>query len=129
MNPNLFNSVIDLLEMFPDMEDEILDLFISFVLNEISSRDFELKAKAKCVNYVKNCILDIRQGVKKKSTLLLAYFDVARYQTDVTDAAIEWDCDENLLKLILKKRPPPETPEERLTLPTPIEVIKRREFF
>lgn len=126
---NLSNAVIDLLEMFPDFENELLELFCGMVLNEIPSKDFERGAKDKCVVHVKNCIQDIRQNVRRKDVLMLAYYDVARYQTDVKDAAIEWGCDETLLKLIVKKRPPPQTPEERLNLSTPIEVVKRREVF
>ena len=128
MNSELATAVIDLLEMFPSLENELMELFSAYALKEIPSKDFERETKKLCIEYIRKCIQTIKQGVKTDKSLFRAYFDVARYQTDRKDAAIEWGCDEDLLKFILKKRSPPKTPEARLKLLAPSEVTKKREL-
>lgn len=129
MSSELTNAVIDLFEMFPELEDDLMGLFSDYVLKEIPTKDFEHDTKRLCVNYVKNCIQTIKQGIKADNSLRVAYLDVARYQTDRIDAAIEWGCDADLLEIILKKRPVPQTPEERHSLIVPLEVTKKRELY
>ena len=57
----------------------------------------------------------------------LAYLDVARYQTDVIDAAIEWGVDDEALEFLIEIEPPPTSTEERLGLSVPAELRKLRE--
>lgn len=123
-------SIIDLLEAFPSLESEIMELFSAYVLKEISSKDFEQQVKKLCAEHVRECVVTIKQGIKadKSKRLINAYFDVARYQTDRIDAAIEWNVDEDILGFLLKRRPPPTNPEDRLKLSVPIEVSKKREI-
>jgi hypothetical protein len=124
----LVDVVYDLFEAFPSLEKQIIDLFISYVLKETMSKEYEVKTKELCFDYIKNIILRIKQEYKNDKSLMNAYYDVARYQTDTKDAAILWSANEDLLCLMLKKRPPPETPLERHKLPVPNEVIKKREI-
>jgi hypothetical protein len=56
-----------------------------------------------------------------------AWFDVARYQTDVMDAALTWDVDPETLQLIVECRPTPQTSDGRQALKVPQEVRKLRE--
>jgi len=121
-------SLIDLLEAFPTLEAELMELYSAYVLKEISSKDFEQQVKKLCAEHVRNCVVTIKQGIKadKSKRLINAYFDVARYQTDRIDAALEWNVDEDILGYMLKRRPPPTNPEDRLKLSVPIEVTKKR---
>lgn len=128
MTPELTNAVIDLFEMFPSLEDDLMDLFSALALKEITGKDFERSAKLICIDYVKKCIQTIKQGVKTDKSLFRAYYDIARYQTDCKDASIEWESDEDLLRFILRKRPIPQTPQDRHALTAPIEVTKKREL-
>jgi len=123
-------SLIDLLEAFPSLETDLMELFSAYVLKEISSKEFEQQVKKLCAEHVRNCVVSIKQGIKsdKSKRLINAYFDVARYQTDRIDAAIEWNVDKDILGFILKRRPPPSKPEDRLKLSVPIEVTKKREI-
>jgi hypothetical protein len=60
--------------------------------------------------------------------LVNAYYDVARYQTDVTDATLQWGLkNDYLLQQILDFRPPPITPENRAKLRVPKVVRALRE--
>lgn len=128
MNRKLCDAIIDLLEMFPTLEKELMDIFCSYALKETTGREFEHDARLLCLGYVKNCIQTIKQETKKDKSLFRAYFDVARYQTDIKDAAIDWQSDETILNFMLKRRPPPATPGERRSLPVPLEVTKKREL-
>lgn len=123
-------AFIELLEAFPDLEDELIELYSAYVFKELSSKDFEQKVRKLCAEFVRHCVMTVKQGIKvdRDKRLVNAYFDVARYQTDRIDAAIEWNVDKDVLGFLLKKRPPPENPEERRRLPVPIEVTKKREF-
>ena len=125
---NKIDLVYELFECFPTLDKQLIELFISFVLKEKISKEFEARSKELCMDYIRALISKIKQEFKTDKSLLNAYYDVARYQTDVKDAIIQWEADEDLLRFILKKRPPPETPEERLKLTLPKEVVKKREL-
>ena len=121
-------ALVELLEAFPDLENELIGLCSAYVFKELSCKDYEQKVRKLCAEFVRHCVMTVKQGVKvDKDRRLNAYFDVARYQTDRIDAAIEWNVDKDVLGFLLKKRPPPENPEERRRLPVPIEVTKKRE--
>jgi len=122
------NAIFELLEAFPDLETQLFDLFGAYVFGEITGTEYERRTRKICVDRVMTCILTVKQGVKSSTDLINAYFDVARYQTDVLDAAIEWGVDKELLELVLRKKAPSKTPEDRLQLIVPSEVVKRREL-
>jgi len=122
------DAIIELLEAFPDKEDRLLDIFISFIRGEITSTEYERKTRRVCVDQIMKYILTIKQGGKADyANLINAYFDVARYQTDTIDASIEWGVDRVVLQCMLTRLPVPKTPDERLCLTVPQEVVKRRE--
>jgi len=124
---HLVDSLFDLLEAFPTLENQIKDLFTSSLFREITATEFESKVKSCCLAHIKKQTQTIRKGVKKDN-LYKAYYDVARYQTDVKDAADEWGVDEEVLGFILAQRPPPTSPEQRRQLSVPSEVTKKRVF-
>jgi len=126
MSSEYTDNLLDLLNIFHALESEFNSLYISCVLKEIDNKTFDVTVKD-CIASVKNSIQIIRQGIKADKNMAFAYYDVARYQTDITDAAIEWQVDERLLRFILTRRPPPENPEGRHLLAVPPEVVKIRE--
>lgn len=128
MTPEQITTLFDLLDSFPKVEDQLMEIFSASLFKEITRAEYGRRTTHLCMDFVKDCILTIKQGVKTDESLTNAYFDVARYQTDIVDAAIEWDTDVRLLGLLLRKRPPPKTPEERLCLMVPIDVTKKREI-
>jgi hypothetical protein len=123
-------ALFEMLEAFPPIETELLDLYIAHVFKELDSQQYELKVRRVCLEYVKRLAVTAKHGVKadKRGRLLNAYFDVARYQTDRIDAAIEWNVDKYVLGLLLERRPPPQDHEERRQLPVPKAVTKKREI-
>lgn len=120
--------VYDLIESFPKFENVCMDLFTSFILQERTGKSFEQEIKQIYFDHIRNCIATIKQEAKNKK-LYYAYMDVARYQTDPLDAAIEWQVNINLLNILLERKPVPTTVEDRLALSVPQEVIKKRELF
>jgi hypothetical protein len=126
MSSDYTNTLLDLFDIFPTLEADFNTLYISCVLKEIDNKTFDSVVKDFLAS-AKNRLQIIRQGIKSDKNMAFAYYDVARYQTDITDAAIEWQVDERLLRFILTKRPPPETPEGRHLLTVPHEVVKIRE--
>jgi hypothetical protein len=126
MSSEYTNTLLDLFDLFPTVEEDFRSLYIACVLKEIDNKTFDSNVK-EFLAATKNRLQIIRQGIKADKNMAFAYYDVARYQTDITDAAIEWQVDERLLRLILTKRPPPENPEGRHLLPVPPEVVKIRE--
>jgi len=120
--------VYDLIESFPKLEDPCVDLFSSLVLQEITGKIFEQKVKELYFDRIRKCISTIKQEARNKN-LYHAYMDVARYQTDALDAAIEWQVNINLLNILLERKPVPTTVEDRLALFVPQEVVKKRELF
>jgi hypothetical protein len=123
-------AIFELLETFPALEIELLDLYVALVFKEIDLRQYEIEVRRLCMKYITQLVVVAKHGVKadKKRRLVNAYFDVARYQTDRIDAAIEWDVDKYILGLLLERRPPPQDYEERKRLPVPSAVIKKREL-
>ena len=126
MSSEYTNTLLDLFDLFPTLEEDFCSLYISCVLKEIDNKTFDSNVKEFLAS-TKNRIQIIKQGIKADKNMAYAYYDVARYQTDITDAAIEWQVDERLLRFILTKRPPPENPEGRHLLTVPSEVVKIRE--
>jgi len=123
-----YNAIVDLLSAFPNIEQDLMELYVAYVFKEASFRDFGRETRNLCIDYIRECMGDIKRGLmSERKKLLAAYFDVARYQTDRIDAAIEWDVDVDVLGFLLKKRPPPENPEERRKLIVPDEVKIKRE--
>ena len=122
---HLVDALFEILEAFPTLENQIKDLFTSFLFGEITVTEFDGKVKTCCLAHIKKQTQIIRKGVKKDN-LYKAYYDVARYQTNVKDAADEWGVDEEVLGFILTQRPPPTSPEQRRQLSVPSEVTKKR---
>lgn len=128
MTPEQTDAIIELLEAFPDQEDQLLDLFISYIFGRLPGAEYERKTRKICVEQVMKCILVIKQGAKSYTQLLNAYYDVARYQTDVIDAAIEWGVDSKVLEIVVAKSSLPLSVEDRLRLQVPSDVTKLREI-
>lgn len=123
-------ALYELLEAFPDFEDDLLDLYSAYVFKELSSKEYKVQVRRMCSEFVRQCVMTVKQGIllDREKRLLNAYYDVARYQTDPVDAGIEWNVEKDILGFLLKRRPPPDTPEERRQLPVPTVVVKKREI-
>jgi hypothetical protein len=123
-------ALVELLEAFPDLEGSILESYTAYMLKEAAGRDFELDVRRMCTDHVKNLVLAVKHAVMadKTRSMACAYYDVARYQTDIRDAADFWQVDFDVLRLVLRKRPPPSSPEDRWKLAVPAEVVKKREI-
>ena len=67
--------------------------------NRMHAREFEKEAKASCVSYIKEVIAYLKDAYMGKA-MRMAYLDVVRYQTDIRDAAIEWQVDERALTIL-----------------------------
>lgn len=124
----LVDGVFDILEAFPDLEPQLKDLIAALVLRETTLTEFESNVKSICLAHIRKQTQAIKKGLKSNDSLLNAYYDVARYMTDPSDAAEEWKVDEEILLFILERRPPPTDPHERTMLETPTKVIKLRTF-
>jgi len=122
------DAAIELLEAFPILEDDLMELLSAFILKEITAREFDRGIRDLCINEIKTIASKIKRSLKADRRVLNAYYDIARYQTDFVDASIEWECDRQMLQFLLKKRKPPLTPEERQQLPVPQEVVNLREI-
>jgi hypothetical protein len=118
----------DFLNAFPLLKNEMSSQISDFALKKMLANTFELNARRLYAQHIKVQTGLIKNAFKGKS-IKLAYLDVARYQTDVRDAAIEWDVDEEALVFLLELKPPPTTTEERLGLEIPDELRKKRELF
>jgi hypothetical protein len=126
-----YNALVELLEAFPSLESELMCLYTDYIFKDVSSRDYEKKVRGLCSEWVTKCITTIKRGISadvEHKKLLSAYLDVARYQTDRIDASIEWNVDADVLGFLLKKRPPPENPEERRQIEVPYSIRKKREL-
>ena len=128
MTPEQTAAIIELLEAFPEQEDQLLSLFISYIFGDVPGAEYERKTRKICVEQVMKYISVIKQGAKSYTRMLNAYYDVARYQTNVIDAAIDWEVDPKVLELIVAKLPPPKATEDRLRLKVPNDVTKLREI-
>ena len=76
------------LNAFPLLKNEMSSQISDFALKRMLANTFELNAGRLYAQYTKEQIGLIKDAFKGKS-IKLAYLDVARYQTDVRDAAIE----------------------------------------
>lgn len=105
---------------------EIDRLISKLIMKEISSRTFKKQIKQAVTATLKDDIKAITE--KDFTTLYHAWYDVARYQTDIFDAANTWAVDCSTLNYLIFNYPIPTTIEERLKLSTPPEVKKIREI-
>jgi len=126
---SLYEAIVDLSDTFIDLDDKCMELFSNFVFGEITGKLFDQEIRQLYFDRIRYDILLIKKEIRSKhKNICNAYYDVARYQTDYVDAAIEWNIDKRVLELIIEKRPPPITPEERHALKVPDEVRKKREL-
>lgn len=110
----------------PIITDELRSTYIKYVFRETDSKRLDLEIRNR-LSEIRNGLQMLRQRIVNDTNLMFAYYDIARYQTDVKDAAIDWGVSEELLCYVLKERPVPITPEERHSLDVPHEVQRMRE--
>lgn len=121
-------SILTLLKICPDSRLDLEELISAFILKEISSKQFDAGIRDLCLDIIKECAHKIKKSLKADRRVLNAYYDVARYQTDLVDACIEWECDRDILTILLQHRKPTALPNERLKLPVPQAVVDLREI-
>jgi len=112
------------------MEQRILDLLLDLVFTDLKIDEFNTKLSLLKLEFgIEQNVLGYRKRIVKvgKRRITHAYYDVARYQTDVLDAAIEWGVAKDILDFVLEHRRVPKTPEDRLILDVPKAVRKKRE--
>jgi hypothetical protein len=119
-------QVEEFVNAFPDRREDFRMLIRDYAMGNKSALMFERAIKRTYTEILRKHILNLKCVFKGKN-LRLAYLDVARYHTDVIDAAIEWEIDEDVLYYVLELAPPPPTTEGRLSLEIPVELRKLRE--
>lgn len=113
---------------FPSVKEDMSSYIGEYALKNTTVLIFERLVKKKYTQLVKENLTYIKDTLKGKA-IHLAYLDVARYQTDVIDSAIQWGVDDEVLEFLLDIKPPPTSTEDRLNLEVPAELKKLRECF
>jgi len=119
--------VDEFLNAFPLLKDDMKECIGDYAMKKTIAYHFEQNARRMYTTHIKEDIARIKEMYKGKG-IRLAYLDVARYQTDVRDASIAWGVDEDVLGQLLKMKPPPGEPKDRLKLEIPDELRKKREI-
>lgn len=123
-------AVLERVEKFvravPELEEELGLEVGSYARKEIIAVVLRGNIERVFAKYIKAQIKHITNVFKGKA-IMIAYLDVARYQTDVIDAAIEWGVDDEVLEFLVEIAPPPKSTEERLGLNVPVVLKKLRE--
>ena len=129
-------DVNDILEkitkMYPaDQTESVSSSYVKFLLGDLTYRQLR-KILMELHEVAQKAVLDPLADVALETSAVAAinaWYDVARYQTDPTDAALEWGVNEKMLRTMLTHRPAPSLPMDRHALTVPYAVKKARESF
>ena len=121
------SRIDDFLNSFPQLKKDMEEHLGEYAMKDMLATLFEQKARGMYTRHVREEIAWIKNAYKGKN-IKLAWLDVARYQTDVWDAAVEWDVEEEVLSCLLRIKPPPVDVDERLRLEVPKELRRKREL-
>lgn len=122
----VLEKVEKFLRAVPELQEELSFEVGSYAQKEIIAVVLGRNIERVFAKYLKVQIKQITNVFKGKA-IMIAYLDVARYQTDVIDAAIEWGVDDEVLEFLVEIAPPPKSTEGRLGLNVPAALKRLRE--